>query len=160
MEWSTRAAVPDDVLGLATLNSVVQDLHHRERPDWFKPADPQGFAPIVQGWLSSDASVVFIAEAVDGSALGYATGHRLDRPDHPLTYAASFVELDQVVVVPRARRTGIATALVRLVLAWADEQGVDRVELSTWAFNETACRTFEGIGFAHTSRRMSLNRAR
>ncbi|MGI9598111.1 MAG: GNAT family N-acetyltransferase [Acidimicrobiales bacterium] len=66
-----------------------------------------------------------------------------------------FVELDQVVVVPTARREGVGRSLCTAVLDWAQAMGVDRVELSTWAFNEAAYRVFEGLGFAPTVRRMS-----
>ncbi len=155
MTFTTRHANVAEAGEIAGLNGVVQQLHHEQRPDWFKPPDAAAFLPVVRAWLSSETTAVFVAQDDRGELLGYSVGVRHERPDNALVYGATFVELDQVVVVPGARRMGVGRSLCTAVLDWAEAADVDRVELSTWAFNDTAFRVFEGLGFAPTVRRMS-----
>ncbi len=51
-------------------------------------------------------------------------------------------------VQARHRRAGIGRALVGHVVAGAREQGIDDVELQSWAFNQNAQRAFTNLGFA------------
>ncbi len=155
MDFTIRPANPQDAELLAELNEVVQQLHHEQREDWFKPPDPAGFLPVAREWLLSGSTAVFIAEGADHGPLGYCVGVRHERPENALVYGARFVELDQVVVIPLVRRLGLGSALCAAVLDWADTEGVDRVELSTWAFNDTAYKMFTDLGFVATVRRMS-----
>lgn len=159
MEFTTRPANESEAELVAKLNSVVQQLHHEQRPDWFKPPDPSAVLPIVRGWLSTEAAAVFVAQDAAGELVGYAVGVRHERPDNALVYGADIVELDQVVVVESARRAGVGRSLCAAVLDWADSLGVDRVELSTWSFNDSAASVFDGLGFTPTVRRMSRSLA-
>ena len=159
MDWSIRVASAADAADVARLNEVVQGLHHRERPDWFKPPDASAFQPTVDGWLASASVRIFLAETVGGEPVGYAIGRRHERPDDALRHGASIVELDQVVVDPAARRRGVGRDLCRAVVDWAAAEGAARVELGTWAFNDTAQRVFEGLGFRPTIHRMSVETA-
>lgn len=156
MDFETRLAKLVEAEQLADLNGFVQQLHHEQRPDWFKPPNASAFLPVVRAWLTADSTAVFVTQDSHGDLLGYSVGVQHERPDNALKYGASFVELDQVVVVPSARREGVGRSLCTAVLDWAKARGVDRVELSTWDFNHTAQRTFESLGFAPTARRMSL----
>lgn len=156
MDFTTRLADAAEAEQVADLNGIVQQLHYEQRPDWFKQPNASAFLPVVRAWLSSESTVVFVAQGADGDLLGYSVGVRHERPDNALIHGATFVELDQVVVVPSARREGVGRSLCTAVLDWAKATGVDRVELSTWAFNDTAQRAFEGLGFTSTVRRMSL----
>ncbi len=151
-----RRAIGRDAVGVAALNSAVQQLHFEQRPDWFKPPNPAAFVPTLQEWLSVESTAVFVAELDGGVLIGYVAAMRRDRPDHPLVHQAAVVELDQLVVTATHRRTGVGTSLCLAVLDWAQQQRVDRIELSTWHFNNAAYTLFERLGFAPTQRRMSL----
>jgi len=155
MSWKVRPAGQSDARAISALNGVVQSLHHRHRADWFKPAEVEALLPAVHGWLSDERVAVFVAEDDLGMLVGYVTGVRFERPDHPLTYGASVVELDQLAVLESARNQGIGRALSERILSWAAEVGASRVELTTWQFNDDAHRLFTSLGFATTSRRMA-----
>ena len=155
MSFTIRPADDAEAEEIASLNGVVQQLHHEQRPDWFKPPNAAAFLPVVRAWLASGTTAVFIAHDSSGELVGYSVGVRHERPDNALVHGATFVELDQVVVVPGARRQGVGRSLCIAVLDWAQGADVDRVELSTWAFNDTAYQVFEGLGFSPTVRRMS-----
>lgn len=155
MNLTIRRAEDEEAALVADLNGFVQGMHHEQRPDWFKPPDAAGFLPVVKAWLSSPSTALFVGHESDCELLGYSVGVRHERPDNSLVRGASFVELDQVVVVPTARRRGIGQALCSAVIDWADSKGADRVELSTWAFNDAVYGVFESLGFTPTFRRMS-----
>lgn len=155
MDFLTRPAEAADADSIADLNCVVQQLHYEQRPDWFKPPNAAGFLPVVQAWLSSESTAVFVAQDGGGDLLGYSIGVQHQRPDNALIHGAFFVELDQVVVIPTARNLGVGRSLCTAVLDWADSIAVDRVELSTWTFNDNAHGLFERLGFAPTVIRMS-----
>lgn len=155
MDWTIRPADEADAARVAELNEVVQALHYRMRPDRFKPPNATAFLPTVESWLRSGTTRVFVADSGD-ALLGYSVGSEHLRTESALKYGACFAELDQVAVVPAMRGSGVGRALCSAVLDWAKNQGVERVELGTWAFNDRAFEVFEGLGFAPTVRRMSM----
>lgn len=155
MDFAIRAAQIAEAPAIAKLNEIVQGLHYRERPDWFKSPDAHSFQPAVEEWLRSPTVRLFVA-AAGADLIGYSVGVQHDRPDTALKHGMSIVELDHVVVVPAARKKGVGRALCDAVIEWAAEQGASRVELGTWAFNDIAYRVFEDLGFTPTIRRMSL----
>ncbi len=104
-----------DAEAIAQLNTIVQDVHHRRLPGRFKAPDPTAFLPVVQEWLRSGSRAAFLAET-DGELVGYALAVVQVRPENPLTFGATVVELDQLAVAPAHRRSGVGTALVRLSL--------------------------------------------
>jgi GNAT superfamily N-acetyltransferase len=159
MSFTVRVADSNDAQEVAELNGVVQQLHHDERPDWFKPPSSESVLPIVDEWLSSSSTALFVACDSDGTMIGYSVGFQRERADSALLFAARVVELDQVVVVPSARERGVGRALATAVINWAQANSIDRVELSTWAFNDTALRLFASLGFTPTVRRMSRSTA-
>lgn len=56
-------------------------------------------------------------------------------------------EIYEVAVDASRRRRGVVRALIERAVAHARELGIEAVELSTWAFNETAHAAFASIGF-------------
>lgn len=56
--------------------------------------------------------------------------------------------LDNIYVLPEARRRGVAARLFREVESWSREQGAVRLELHTWDFNRDAIAMYEAMGMA------------
>jgi len=81
---------------------------------------------------------VFDAERCVGLAAIYREG------------TAGSGELCQMWVEPEQRGGSAATVLVRALLDWAEEAGVDRVELGVARDNERATRFYEKMGFVKT----------
>jgi ribosomal protein S18 acetylase RimI-like enzyme len=155
VNYRVRQATAADARSIAALNGFVQTLHFDHRPDRFRPPNVDAFTSVVEHWLQSEHRRIWLAEAADSKPVGYVIGVRIDRPPNALVTGATIVELDQVVVDPNARGRGIATALCVEVLQWATTSGADRVELSTWAFNESAQSLFAGLGFTPDFLRLS-----
>ena len=141
-----RRATADDADTLAALNAHVQDIHVRHHPAHFRPpvlADVADWfrarlvEPGIQAWLV----------AVAGQPVAYALVIPRERPANPFTVAERSCEIDQLGVLPEARRQGIARALIAHILSEARRAGITTVVLNTWMFNAEARAAFERLGF-------------
>jgi GNAT superfamily N-acetyltransferase len=151
-----RRATPDDALAVATLGAVIQLSHQIERPDWFKPANPDSAVELYREMLSDPKVTVFLAEEGDDVALGFLMAVTHHRPDTPLSFAQTVLEVDQIGVAPSARRRGVGHALFEAARELADEVSAYRIVLTTWVFNDGAHRFFESEGFAIELHRMAM----
>ena len=97
------------------------------------------------GRLTSGSST-FLAR-VGGKTVGICTG---------LPPRSGMVELVAMWVDPVARGTGVAAELVRAVLAWATDEGADRVHLRVAGTNERAKRCYEKLDFVLTGEKQPL----
>jgi len=159
MSVTIRAAIPGDGNRLAVLNRFVQDLHVTHRPDYFKPSRLDEVEEWFRQHISSATSAVWIAEE-NGQAVGYAMAKVMERPENAYCYAVRWCEIDQIVVDPAFQRRGIAAALIRTVVDFAKQNGIDQLELTTWSFNEVAQQAFQSAGFTPKILRMELSSQR
>lgn len=89
-------------------------------------------------WLSDETQRLFVAEPA-GTIQGFVTARRWGPP--PIYAPSSEVYVNELYVVPEARRQGLGTQLVRAVRHWADTLGADRLRLQALADN-AASRAF------------------
>lgn len=93
-------------------------------------------------WSEGDSHAMFIA-TLDDRWVGLVGAFRPeDRP--------SAIELVQMWSDPAWRRHGVATALVRAAVAWAEDVAASEVALWVMRGNEPALRLYERCGFART----------
>ena len=102
--------------------------------------------PGVAAWIASHR----------GEDVGFVLTLTHDRADNAFQYARRILVIEQIAVLPEARRLGIASALLERVLAaaraasTADGLGgasaLD-VELSAWAWNSDAQAALQVSGF-------------
>ena len=149
-----RNALAADAPTLAALGVHVQELHHRNRPDWFRPADPAAALPVYTVLLADPAVRAFVFED-DGEPLGYVIARVLERAETPLTWGGTLVDIDQICVLPGARRHGVGSELVRAVRALADDVGADWLHLTVWDFNQEAQAFFKAAGMNRAMWRMT-----
>lgn len=117
----------------------------REAPDvfWVTAEEEERTTP--EQWrerLSGPNAVTFVAR-LGNADIGLVVGaqHRRQEEDAGL-YA--------MWVAPEARRSGVAGALVGVVVEWAREQGFDSLRLEVTDENEPARRLYEAMGFRPT----------
>jgi len=151
-----RRAAPDDAAALAALHRVVHDLHVAARPEFFR--DPTAREVTARfASLLADSHLAWLAE-VDGVPSAYVLARFHARPEDTLLRARSWCEIDEIAVRVDARRTGLARALVREVLAESRRRGVTQIELQCWAFNAEAHAAFERLSFVPRITRYELTR--
>jgi len=137
MDFRIREAHPGDE---AALFSMIRALARFERLEHAVTGSPEelgrhlfGERPLVEA---------LIAEAADGAALGFALffgtySTFLTRPG---------LYLEDLFVVPEARRRGIGTALLRAVGRLARERGLARLEWAVLDWNGAAIAFYEKMG--------------
>jgi ribosomal protein S18 acetylase RimI-like enzyme len=94
--------------------------------------------------------LVLVAED-EGGQTGYALAKLEDgaeRGDRRLCF------LDSLYVQPRARRSGVAKALMAEVAAWAAEQGARTMTLEVLTSNAEARAVYDRLGFLEESRNL------
>jgi ribosomal protein S18 acetylase RimI-like enzyme len=97
-----------------------------------------------QGWTEC----TFFAES-GGEVVGLVGGYWSDRPN-------AVVELISMWVAPEARRSGIASQLLNIVLGWAGMAAAASVQLWVTANNQPAIHLYEHLGFQMTPDRQPL----
>ncbi len=86
--------------------------------------------------------------------MGYALTELQHRGEHTFAWEQRRLYVHQVGVHPSWRRLGIGRALMLRAEALAVELSADEVALDTWAFNESARRFFEALGYSVYNFRM------
>jgi N-acetylglutamate synthase-like GNAT family acetyltransferase len=102
------------------------------------------------GLEAERSAIAFVAE-LDGKVVGLATVHVFAaiHVDHATAY------LTALAVDENHRREGIGTILVLVAMAWAREQGAQRLSLVTGIERHESQRFYESLGFALTGYRYS-----
>lgn len=156
MSPTIRPAVPDDVPALCPLFELLDEMHRLERPDLFQvPDGPRRDPADVLAWIAGPDSTVLVADGGGDGLLGLATLFTRTVQAGGVKRARRFVELDNLVVHPGARRRGIARRLLDASRAWAQAQGVGTLEVSVWTFNRDAVAFYQAAGFAPQVLRLS-----
>ncbi|MEO9325747.1 GNAT family N-acetyltransferase [Nocardioides sp. C4-1] len=129
-----REAGPDDADALARLEE--ENLGVDAWSSTLVAAGVSGEVPTVT-W--------FVAEPDDaaGGPAGYAV----------VSLAGEVAELQRIAVTPARRRTGLARALVDVVVAAARAGGAERVLLEVREHNEAALALYAERGFVEIARR-------
>lgn len=104
-------------------------------------------------WLDDETRRIYVA-APDDAIQGIATAHRSGPP--PIYAPVDEVYLDELYVVPDARRRGLGTQLVCAVRHWAETVSARRVRFQTMAANESAQVFWKRVGAEPFSTAMTL----
>ena len=149
-----REATPGDFRAVSDLFEEVDRPHREHLPDLFREARgvPREESYINELIAKPDAAV-FVAEAGTG-VVGLLVVKIHSTPDVSILVPLDYVVIDTIVVTTDARRRGVGRALMVQAEAWARAQGLDRIELNVFEFNEGAINLYHGLGYATLSRRM------
>ena len=149
-----RLATAEDAGAITRLALEVQDWHVAGRPDIFKPGGYDD-VPDIAARIASENQYYWVA-ILDGVTVGYAYARVVDEPENRWKYASRILMLDQMGVTRDSRRLGAGAQLWEAVREMAVTQRVDRVVLNVWAFNDSARRFYESLGFTPFHERMAL----
>jgi ribosomal protein S18 acetylase RimI-like enzyme len=154
MQTRIRRAVDDDADALCLLSAEIQAMHAEALPWRFKPPAPDIFPPEEAiALLGLPENHFFVAE-VEGSAVGYVYAAIVKRSETAAQYALEVVYVHHLYVRAAFRRRGIGRALLDAVRAVGAEQGIARLALDVWSFNEEARAFFCGYGLTSYNERL------
>lgn len=142
-----RRAETRDIPDVLRLLHQVLDIHHRGRPDLFRPGatkySEQELAALFAG---ADTPVFVYTDDEDARVLGYAFCVRQQilgdaiRTDVPTLY------IDDLCVDSACRGRGIGRALYGHVLSFARARGYYNVTLNVWSCNPEAMAFYQRMG--------------
>ena len=145
-----RKATDADLPALGRLGALLLRTHHQFDSQRFMA--PQGDTEGGYAWFLGtqlrEADVVVLVAERQASVVGYVYAGLEPQSWKELREASGFIH--DVVVDERARRTGVAIALIDAAAEWLREHGAPRVMLWTAQHNDGAQRLFERLGFRRT----------
>jgi len=150
-----RQAVLSDVDGLVRLLQQIAKLHHKGRPDLFKPNSQKFSAEEVEKILGDKDFRVFVAADDKNCILGYCFC-KLRTSSHPVLHTYTALYIEDFCVDESLRGQGIGKKLFDAALEYGKAQGVYNIELNVWNFNQGAVKFYESLGFS--SRSMVMER--
>lgn len=157
MPVTLRSAHPREHEALCALFQELDELHHRVRPDIFRPptsaSRPQAF---LEATIAGPQSTILVAADAQDQLLGLATLFVHTVAATIVRDARCFVELDNLVVAAQARRHGVGRLLVQGAIDWTRGKGIPALDLSVWAFNAQARAFYKALGFETATERLHL----
>lgn len=135
MSIEIRRAVPGDV-------DIVAPLFDTYRVFYGKPSDPALARDFIDARLTRGESVILLA-LQEGKAVGFTQLY----PAFSSVSATHVWILNDLLVMPDARRSGVARALLSAAADFARADGALRLELETDHDNHTAQALYQAMGW-------------
>ncbi|MFN2627306.1 MAG: N-acetyltransferase family protein [Gaiellaceae bacterium] len=136
-----RRADPKDAEALTALANAVSSEPEgwliSTDGDWRSPSDERRYLKALRRYPHA---AVFVAEE-DGLLVGRLS---LARDPHPAS--THVADLGLMVAAP-ARGHGVGTALLEAAVDWARDNGVRKLELHVFPWNEPALKLYDKFGF-------------
>ena len=139
-----------DYAAYCALLRELHALHYAARPDIYQPEaalpDEKEFGAMLE---SSDCFVSEDESGVTGMAV-----MRLRTYENPSVKKHTVAWIEDLCVREDRRGQGAGRSLYEALLARAREEGVERIELNVFGFNEPARAFYEHMGLTERSRVM------
>ena len=138
MTLEVRPAGHHDLLALVALYGVVQSLHAKLDATYFMPElDGDAVSALFVAAIEADDAHVLVADQ-GSEAVGYVWMEIQHRPETAFSPSRCRTYVHHLAVREDARRSGVASALMRGVEEISRAAGVDRIVLDVWATNDLA----------------------
>ena len=139
-----RQASVADIPQLINLLHQVDMVHHRLRPELFKPYTTKYSEQELETLLGDESKPVFVYD--DGEVRGYAFCQISQVKDDRLLQDRKTLYLDDLCVDEKARGRHVGTELYAFVLAYARDCGCHNVTLNVWTCNPRAMEFYRKLG--------------
>jgi diamine N-acetyltransferase len=132
----------------------AEEFHRSALPHIFRePAELLPSRSFYAALVNGPDSALFVAEEGD-ELIGFVTVREERAPDDPLLAPRRFAMVDMLAVGSDRRRRGIGRALMEATHRWAENRGLEELELNVWEFNQRAIAFYEALGYDTLSRHM------
>lgn len=155
MDIAIREATAGDYEALCIIMHEVDRMHRDALPQRFRTPDgPARERDYVMNAIRSPDVGLFVAEKA-GQLVGFLHAIVRHTSDIPILVPRRYVVIDNLAVTEEHRRSGIGRALMEKAEAWARAKGATSIELNVYAFNQTAKRFYQELGYKIVSHRMT-----
>lgn len=144
MSHFVRRAKTADIPAIISLLHQVNMVHHRLRPDLFKPHTTKYNEQEVAALIADELTPVFVYD--EGGVLGYAICQIDEVRSDRLLQDGKTLYIDDICVDESARGRHIGKALFDFVSEYARSAGCTSITLNVWAGNEAAMAFYQRMG--------------
>ena len=148
-------AKQEDLERINELRAQVNLLHVKGKPEVFKPGFPPELRDYVYAIFNDPRKRIVVCKS-DKDICAFAVLSHITKPETPFTYGRDYLDIDEFCVNEAYRRQGIGTQLMWFIRDYAKSEGLNRIELNMWEFNENALAFYESVGFVTYRRYMEL----
>lgn len=147
MEFTIRQATEKDFSIIQALNAALfaEDQANDVTLDTHWPMSVEGVEYYMKSLMDPE-KVVLIAEDDQKKPVGYVIASSVNKWRYRKVKTG---ELENMYIVPKARRQGIGRALIDEVKLWLKTKGVDRMYVSSYTNNTQAIAFYKANGFAN-----------
>ena len=110
--------------------------------------------PSYRIWKDPEQKII-VAES-EGMICGFAVLHHIHKQETLFMQKRDFMDIDEFCMDKKYRRQGIASEMIAFIKTYTKEQGINRMELNMWEFNEDALAFYEAVGFKTYRRYMEM----
>ena len=132
-----------DYTAALSLYEELDRIHYETRPDYFGKREC-AYPKDAYDECLADADTLMLGAFEDDKLLGIVRATLWNKSG--MIEGIKTVCLDNIYILPEARRKGIAKAMFATVETWAKEQGAVRLDLHVWEFNKNALALYEAMG--------------
>ena len=139
-----RQASVADIPRIIDLLHQVDMVHHRLRPDIFKPDTTKYDEQELAVLLEDKTKPIFVYD--DGEVLGYTFCQITEVKEDRLLQDRKTLYIDDLCVDEAARGKHIGSALFEFVRDYAKSIGCHAITLNVWEGNGSAIRFYQNMG--------------
>ena len=139
-----RLANINDVEGIIRLLHQVDMVHHRLRPDLFKPNTTKYSSHELKALLNDPAKPIFVY--ADDGVMGYAFCQVKEVKDDLLLQDIKTLYIDDICVDENVRGRHIGKSLFEHVLGYSKTIGCRNITLNVWEGNAPALHFYQNMG--------------
>lgn len=143
-DTNIRKAAIGDIPRIIDLLHQVNMVHHRLRPDLFKPFTTKYSEQELAALLSDDSKPIFVYD--DNGVQGYAFCQISEVQGDRLLCDRKTLYIDDICVDESARGKHIGSALFAFVRDCAKSTGCHNITLNVWAGNDAAMHFYQTMG--------------
>ena len=141
------AACIEDYEAICRVFSEADDLHREALPDIFqKPDGPCRPMSWLQSYLDEKHKQIFVARR-EREIVGVLEMEEKSASPFPMFRPRRYAIVHGLSVAAKARRMGVGTTLMESAKEWANKRNVESIELSVWAFNQSAIELYHKLGY-------------
>lgn len=141
-----RRAEEKDMEDIHRLLGQVEMVHHKGRPDLFKPNAKKYTDEELASLIHDDIKPIFVGVNEEDKVLGYAFCVFIQHINSNMLTDIKTLYIDDLCVDENIRGQHIGRQLYDYVIEFAKKQGCYNVTLNVWELNEQAKKFYESCG--------------
>ncbi|MBF9003495.1 MULTISPECIES: GNAT family N-acetyltransferase [Vibrio] len=156
MNIQVEKAQQGDLSALCLLNKQICQQHAQHAPNVFVIPSSEQITQYMQNILDHSDSEIWIAK-LGNQAAGYVIARLTRNESVPFLTTHLVARIDTIVVDDEFQHCGIGQALFAACQQWCEQQGASEIRLEVMAFNQTAQRFYQQLGFSSQSHILSMS---